>query len=157
MSLPVILALLALFILWIATSSKDRLARFWKYPTKSPVNKYPTIEDIRRKYPKRVTQEQLRRQARAKDEADAKRKQEIIDRNIKEVRSAKESNLEKAFQPIRNRDISISNFRMLIEMVNGQEDVARRLIEGNLKLFPDKSPDWACEKAISDIERDRRI
>lgn len=178
MSLPVILALLALFILWIATSNKDRLARFWKYPTKSPVNKYPTIEDIRRKYPKRLTQEQLRRQARVKEEAEAKRKQEIIDRNINEIRSAKESKLEKArkldllhegfrkknseqipdtFQPIRNRDISIAKLRKLTKMVNNQEDVARRLIEGNLKLFPDKSPDWACEKAISDIERDRRI
>ena len=177
MPLPVILALVLLFILWIAISSKDRLARFWKYPSKPPVNKYPTIEDIRRKYPKRLSQEQLRRQARVKDEADAKRKQEIIDRNINEVRSSKESKLEKAqkldllhegfrkknseqvpdtFQPISKRDISIAKLRKLTKMVNAQEDVARRLIEGNLKLFPDKSPDWACDKAISDIERDRR-
>lgn len=60
------------------------------------------------------------------------------------------------FQLIPKRDISISKFRRLTKMVNGQEDVARRLIEGNLSMFPDKSTDWACDKAISDVERDRR-
>lgn len=54
------------------------------------------------------------------------------------------------------REISVAKFRKLAKIVNGQQDVAQRLIEGNLKLFPDKSPDWACDKAISDIERDRR-
>ena len=53
--------------------------------------------------------------------------------------------------------ILIASFGTLTRLVSGQKDVARRLIEGNLKKYPDKSPDWACEKAISDIERDRRI
>lgn len=187
----------------------DKLAKFWKYPSKQPVNKYPTIEDIRRKYPKRVSQEQLRTQAKAKDDAEAKRKQEIIDRNIKEIRSAKDAlrdrqedhqrkvdamRASKANNPKTNEtsterknrevreaadrreqerldaiqayrqnqtskktNISSTLFRQLVKMVNGREDVARRLIEGNLKLFPDKSPDWACDKAIADLERDRRI
>ncbi len=56
----------------------------------------------------------------------------------------------------RNSPDWISKLRKLVKMVHGREDVARRLIEGNLKLFPDKSPDWACDKAISDLERDRR-
>jgi hypothetical protein len=140
-----------------------------KQTTVSPVkSKYPTIEDIRRKYPKRLSQDQLQRQARAKDEAEAKRRQEIIDRSIKEARSAKDALRDRQEDHQRKvdamraaksakRDISVSSFRKLLKMVNGQDAVARRLIEGNLKLFPDKSPDWACDKAIADLERDRRI
>lgn len=140
-----------------------------KQPTASPTqSKYPTIEDIRRKYPKRLSQDELRRQARAKDEAEAKRRQEIIDRNIRESRSAKEALRDRQEDHQRKvdamraakaakRDISASSYRKLLKMVNGQDAVARRLIEGNLKLFPDKSPDWACEKAIADLERDRRL
>jgi hypothetical protein len=56
----------------------------------------------------------------------------------------------------KKRVLSGSKFRQLTKMVNGQDDVARRLIEGNLKLFPDQHPDWACDKAIADLERDRR-
>ncbi|MFM7888345.1 MAG: hypothetical protein ACKPCM_17015 [Pseudanabaena sp.] len=147
---------------------EDKLAKFWKYPSKQPANKYPTIEDIRRKYPKRTTQEQLCRQARAKDEAEAKRRQEIIDRNIKEARSAKDALRDRQEDHQRKvdamraaksakRDISVGSYRKLLKMVNGNEAIARRLIEGNMKLFPDKSPDWACEKAIADLERDRRL
>jgi len=147
---------------------EDKLAKFWSHSGKQPRNKYPTIEDIRKKYPKRLSQDQLRRQARAKDDAEAKRRQEIIDRNIKEVRSAKEALRDRQEDHQRKvdamraakaakRTISVSGFRKLVKMVNGEESVARRLIEANLKLFPDKSPDWACEKAISDLERDRRI
>ncbi|ELS32794.1 MULTISPECIES: hypothetical protein [Pseudanabaena] len=133
-----------------------------------PKPKYPTIEDIRRKYPKRLSQEELRRQATAKNDADAKRRQEIIDRNAREARSAKEALRDRQEDHQRKvdamraekaakRDISVKSFRTLLKMVNGQDAVARRLIEGNLKLFPDKSPDWACDKAIADLERDRRI
>jgi hypothetical protein len=42
-------------------------------------------------------------------------------------------------------------------MVNGDEAIARRLIEANMKNYPEKSPTWACDKAILDLERDRRI
>lgn len=184
MSLPVILGIFLLILLWVVLARSDRLARFWSFPSKQKTNKYPTIEDIRRKYPKKLSQEQLRRQAMAKDDIEAKRKQEIIDRNIREIRSAqekpsmRESKLEQSMrldilhQQFRDKpttasrksttsspkkpDISIAKLRKLTKMVNGQEAIARRLIEGNLKLFPDKSPDWACEKAISDIERDRQ-
>ena len=162
---PIFLAiwLLVVVIAILGEIGEDRLAKFWRFPSKQTQNKYPTIEDIRRKYPKRLTQEQLRRQARAKDESEAKRKKEIIDRHIKESRASnnlgKNKNYDQGHGVRREsiRDISIAKFRQLARMVNGQDDVARRLIEGNLKLNPDKSPDWACEKAIADIERDRRV
>jgi hypothetical protein len=63
---------------------------------------------------------------------------------------------EKQQQSPEKRDISAAKLRILTKMVNGHKDVALRLIDGNLKRFPDKSPDWACDKAISDLERDRR-
>jgi hypothetical protein len=183
MLITTLLAIGLLILLWFVLRKKylsisNRLARFWKYPTKKQFGKYPTIEDIRLKYPKRLSQDQLRKQARAKDDDEARRKQAIIERNIREAKAGRESKLETAqkldllhegfrnknskqapdtCQPIRKRDISIAKFRKLTKMVHGREDVASRLINGNLKLFPDKSPDWACEKAISDIERDRRI
>lgn len=190
MPITTLLAILILLLLYFLLSNKypsfpDRLSRFWKY---SKNNKHPTLADIRRKYPKRLSQEQLRKQARAKDEAEARRKQEIIDRNIQQIRA--NNSINKASnsinKPAQNqetkftipnnlgkvknydqghgvrreapsqRDISVGKFRKLVKMVHGREDVARRLIEGNMKLFPDKSPDWACDKAITDLERDRR-
>ncbi|MCA6536659.1 MAG: hypothetical protein IM597_21555 [Pseudanabaena sp. M176S2SP2A07QC] len=53
--------------------------------------------------------------------------------------------------------ISIASLETLTRLVGGQREVALRLVEGNRRKFPDKSIDWACEKAISDIERDRHI
>ena len=187
MPITVLIAIALLILLWLFLNRKyptfpDRLARFWTKP------KYPTKLDIAKKYPKsKSLQEQSlerkRREAREKDRLEAERKQAIIDRHIKEIRSKpsvnnwelparRESKLEQAkrldvlHQQFREskptvshaakRDISISKLRKLTKMVNGREDVARRLVEGNLKLFPDKPPDWACDKAISDLERDRR-
>ncbi len=124
---------------------------FWLKP--KPQKKVPTLEDIRRKYPPRKSQEQIKAEG-------LKERKAAYDRELANRMKAKgmtRATHHSPTQSVPKRDISISNFRMLIKMVNGQEDVARRLIEGNLKLFPDKSPDWACEKAILDIERDRRI
>lgn len=86
-------------------------------------------------------------------------RQEDHERKVAAMRAAKASSFPKVqhpSKPVAKSEISISKLRKLIKMVHGREDVARRLIEGNLKLFPDKSPDWACDKAISDLERDRR-
>jgi hypothetical protein len=115
------LVIFAIGLWWAIKYNQDK-----QRTVNPPKPKYPTIEDIRRKYPKRLSQEELGRQTAAKSEAEAK------------------------------RDISVKSFKTLLKMVNGQDAVARRLIEGNLRLFPDKSPDWACDKAISDLERDRR-
>lgn len=78
-----------------------------------------------------------------------------LDSLHEEFRKKNKKGVPNVSKPIK-RDISRVKLRELVKIVNGQEDVARRLIEGNLSLFPDKSPDWACDKAISDIERDRR-
>lgn len=126
---------------WVAASLMIVLLWIFLRPKEKPKNRYPTIEDIRRKYPKRLSQEQLRRQTR--------------ENNLGKVKNYDRGHGVRR-EPIKQRDISVAKFRQLVKMVNGQEVVARRLIEGNLKLFPDKSPDWACDKAISDLERDRR-
>ena len=144
--------LLVVILCILGKIGEDRLARFWQLPSKQKKNKYPTIEDIKQKYPKRLSQDQLRRQARAKDEVEANRKQAIIDRNIQQIRAHKVRN-----NRIKQKNISMPRFTQLVKLLNGQDDVAHRLIKGNLKLFPDKTPDWACEKAIADLERDRRI
>ena len=84
----------------------------------------------------------------------AEYEQELAERMKSKGMAPKTS--QKPSPSVPKRDISVAKFRQLTKMVNGQEDVARRLIENNLKLFPDKSTDWACEKAITDLERDRR-
>lgn len=87
MSIQVILAILLIALLWLVTrlKSTDKLARFWKKP------QYLTKWDIQQKYPKSQTLQQRsierkRREERAKIEAEAKRKQEIIDRHIRELK-----------------------------------------------------------------------
>ncbi len=115
-----------------------------------PQKRVPTIEDIRRKYPKRKSQEQIRAEA-------LRSRQEDYDRKLAERMRLKER-AKADVKPVSNRqEISINSFKMLIRMVNGDEAIARRLVEGNMKKHPDKSPTWACDKAISDLERDRRI
>jgi hypothetical protein len=164
MSLSVILAIFLLIFLWIALAKPDRLARFWSFPSKQKTNKYPTIEDIRRKYPKRLSQEQLRKQARAKDEAEAKRKQAIIDRNIKEIKANQEGQSLEQRRAAYDRDLAnrmrakgmsqavpqrrnvdSPKYKKLLAMLNGDRATADRLISA-----------YGIERAISDLERDRR-
>jgi len=155
-----------------------------KYPTKHDIaKKYPkakslqqqSLERKRREAREKERLEAERKQAiidrhvkdiRAKLNDDERDSEE--ERRLKISKNSQPNNLDKIKnydqshgvrrEPIRDisRDISIAKFRQLAKMVNGRDDVARRLIEGNLKLFPDKTPDWACDKAISDLERDRR-
>jgi hypothetical protein len=140
MPLTLVFAFLMIVILYFLTKPKAK-----------PQNKIPTIEDIRRKYPKRKSQEQLRTEALRDRQAD-------YDHKLAE--RMRLQGLSKANETKRgstSREISINSFNTLIRMVNGDEGIARRLIEGNIKQHPDKSPTWACDKAISDLERDRRI
>ena len=116
-----------------------------------PQSKIPTIEDIRRKYPKRKSQEQLKAEA-------LRARQEDYDRKLVErMRLQGMTKAQEVKQVSNKREISINSFKTLIRMVNGDEAIARRLIEGNIKNYPERSPTWACDKAISDLERDRRI
>ncbi|TYQ29973.1 hypothetical protein [Pseudanabaena sp. UWO310] len=111
----------------------------------------PTLEDIQKKYPKRKSQEQIRAEALRARQADYDRK--LAQRMaLQGLRKASES------KPTPNkREISVNSFRTLIRMLNGDEATARRLVEANIKSNPEKSPTWACDKAIADLERDRRI
>jgi L-rhamnose isomerase len=52
--------------------------------------------------------------------------------------------------------ISTSNFKRLLAMV-GRQDIAIALIKANLEKYPMRSPSWACKKAISDLEKQRRL
>jgi len=116
----------------------DRLARFWSFPSNQKTNKYPTIEDIRRKYPKKLSQDQLCVQARIKDEAEAKRKQDIINRNIREVRASQEE------QSTKSR-YSNPKYKKLLTMLNGDVETSDRLISA-----------YGIDRAISDLIRDRQ-
>jgi hypothetical protein len=136
MPITLILAFLIIVALYFLTKPKPK-----------PHSKIPTIEDIRRKYPKRKSQEQLKAES-------LRARQEDYDRKLAERMSLQ--GMAKA-QKVKQREISINSFKTLIRMVNGDEAIARRLIEGNIKNYPEKSPTWACDKAISDLERDRRI
>ncbi|MEO0431056.1 MAG: hypothetical protein AAF151_05110 [Cyanobacteria bacterium J06656_5] len=44
----------------------------------------------------------------------------------------------------------------LMRLVNGNQSVASRLVERVRSQNPDRSEQWCWEKAIYDIERDRR-
>jgi len=142
MPLTLIFAFLMIVILYFLTKPKSKV---------KPQNTPPTIEDIKRKYPKRKSQDQLRTEALRDRQADYDRK--LAERM--RIQGMAKSNEVKAVP--NRREISINSFNTLVRMVNGDEGIARRLIEGNIKQHPDKSPTWACDKAISDLERDRRI
>lgn len=45
----------------------------------------------------------------------------------------------------------------LVNALNGDKAAANRLIASIQGKYPDKSADWHYEKAIADLERDRRV
>ncbi|HEY9817716.1 MAG TPA: hypothetical protein V6D20_18210 [Candidatus Obscuribacterales bacterium] len=47
--------------------------------------------------------------------------------------------------------------KQLIRLNGGNRDVALRLVEQLRLRYPDRSEQWYWEKAIFDIERDRRV
>ncbi len=64
--------------------------------------------------------------------------------------------LRKTVKPKQKSAISANRFNVLVGMV-GRQDVARKLVKSNLEKYPDRSPSWACNKAISDLEKEKRI
>ena len=135
-------------ITWILAFLIVLALYFLTKPKLKPQSKIPTIEDIRRKYPKRKSQEQLKAEALRVRQEDYNRK---LAGRMRLQGIAEEKTVSN------RREISINSFKTLIRMVNGDEAIARRLIEGIIKNHPEKSSTWACDKAISDLERDRRI
>jgi hypothetical protein len=110
-------------------------------------------------YPKLSARENLQKQADAKNTHLDEVKRHKPDKNTDPLKSNQSDTATKhdGFNADSELDISsIPNdlFMTLVRKVNGQENVARRLIQGNIRL--DKSLTWSCEKAISDLERDRR-
>jgi hypothetical protein len=120
MPITIIFALLLLVVLYFLTKSK----------TKPNI---PTIEDIGRKYPKRKSQEQLRREAQQLED-NLRRAQ--IDREQLGEALAKEQELLILVRDLKTRD---------------------RLLNGLRRQNPHKSRLWIVEKAIADVERDRRV
>lgn len=58
--------------------------------------------------------------------------------------------------PIKRKGaISVNRFDELVEKVGTV--AARKLVRENLERYPDRSPSWACNKAISDLEKQRRL
>lgn len=58
--------------------------------------------------------------------------------------------------PIKRKGaISANRFDELVEKVGTV--AARKLVRENLERYPNRSPSWACNKAISDLEKQRRL
>lgn len=91
-----------------------------------------TLKDIRKKYPKRKSQEQMRREA---EELESQMRFEQLERQ----------QLGEAIQ--REQD--------LIGLVRDRK-TADRLLQSLKRQYPKKGRLWIAEKAISDIHRDRR-
>jgi hypothetical protein len=119
MPITLILAILMIVALYFLTKPK-------------PQSKIPTIEDIRRKYPKRKSQEQLRREAQQFED---NQRREQIDREQLGEALAREQELFSLVRDIKTRD---------------------RLINGLRRKYPQRSRLWLAEKAIADVQRDRR-
>jgi hypothetical protein len=98
-----------------------------------PKKKYPTLEDIRRKYPKRKSQEQIRAE------------------NLNERRAAYDRDLANRIrakgitQSIIQKDKDSDKYRKLLRMLGGDRETADRLIGY-----------FGIDQAILDLERDRR-
>ena len=48
-------------------------------------------------------------------------------------------------------------YKELLNLLNGNEEIANRLITHQQQLNPDKLENWILEKVIGDIKRDRRV
>ncbi len=99
---------------------------------KQQKNKYPTIEDIRRKYPKR--------------------------KPIETPTDGIYEDFSREVIPLQSEavvlEISENSYKALLAMLYGNTETAEKLIKSN--LCEGKSATWACEKAIHDLESDRR-
>jgi hypothetical protein len=57
----------------------------------------------------------------------------------------------------RTSGVSRSTQQQLMRLVNGNRHVADRLVARVRAQHPDRSDQWCWEKAIYDLERDRRV
>lgn len=55
-----------------------------------------------------------------------------------------------------NSGVNGATRRQLLRLVGGNRDVATRLVTTVRERYPGKSEQWCWEKAIYDIQRDRR-
>ena len=103
-------------------------------PKPKPQNKHPTIEDIQRKYPRRKSKQQL--------EEARKERQDAYDRDFADRKRSRE-----VAQPTASRqNTDSSKYKKLLAMLGGDRATTDRLISA-----------YGVDKAISDLERDRRI
>jgi hypothetical protein len=93
----------------------------------------PSLEDIRKKYPKRKSQEQLRRESEKRLEQE--RFKELERQQLRE---------------------SMTKEMDLLALVRDR-NTCERLLRGLRRKYPNETRLWIIEKAISDIERDRRV
>jgi hypothetical protein len=94
--------------------------------------KHPTIEDIQKKYPKRKSLEQQRQDAQ---NLEKQRRLELADRQ--------------------QLGDSLQKENELLTLVRDHK-TCERLLRGLRRQYPNETRLWIVEKAISDIERDRR-
>ncbi|WP_156341552.1 hypothetical protein [Pseudanabaena sp. 'Roaring Creek'] len=107
---------------------------FWLRPKSKPDKKVPTLEDIQKKYPKRKSQEQIRAEK-------LKQRQDAYDRDLANRMRAKGMSPSTS-----NAKAYNAQYRKLLRMLNGDRATADRLISA-----------YGIDRAISDLERDRRI
>jgi len=108
---------------------------FLTRPKLKPQNKNPTIEDIQRKYPKRKSLEQIRAEK-------LKERQQAYDRDFANRHGAKGVSRHRNY----SQPIDSGKYSKLLSMVGGNRATADRLIAA-----------YGIDKAILDLERDRRI
>ncbi|MEM7065649.1 MAG: hypothetical protein AAF572_21100 [Cyanobacteria bacterium P01_B01_bin.77] len=58
--------------------------------------------------------------------------------------------------PTGSASVSRTTRQRLMRLVNGNQSVAARLVQRVRSQHPERSEQWCWEKAIYDIERDRR-
>lgn len=100
---------------------------------KPQTNRSPTLEDIQKKYPKRKSSEQIRAEK-------LRQRQEAYDRDFANRMKARGIG-----QPSKVARDS-AKYKKLLSMLGGDREIADRLIST-----------YGIDKAISDLERDRRI
>ena len=59
-------------------------------------------------------------------------------------------------KPVLSGGVRGATRRQLLRLVGGNQDVAQRLVDTVKGRYPGRSEQWCWEKAIYDIQRDRR-
>lgn len=115
---------------WLATVL---CAIYTEIAKKQTANRPPTLEDIQKKYPKRKSSEQIRAEK-------LRQRQEAYDRDF--ANRMKARGIGQPSKGVRDS----AKYKKLLSMLGGNRDTADRLIST-----------YGIDKAISDLERDRRV